>query len=91
MYTRHGLGPRGEMWEDEFGELSLAPAPAQPLLLAHEDVRRNTAHLCKEREGSSLTLEPNPILMMQLGLSRQGSDWDGLDMQGLLQRAIRSC
>lgn len=26
------------MEEDEFGELSLAPAPAQPLLLAHEDV-----------------------------------------------------
>lgn len=78
------------MQENEFGELSLAPAPAQPMLLAHEDIRRNTSHLCKEREGSSLALEPSPISMMKLGLSRQGSDWDSLDMQGLLHRAIRS-
>lgn len=62
------------MQEDKDGELFLAPAPAQPLVLAHEDGRRNTACLCKEREGSSLTLQPSPLSMMQLGLSRQRSD-----------------
>lgn len=62
------------MQEDKDGEKSLAPAPAQPLELTHEDVRRNMARLCKKREGFSLTLQPNPISVMRLGLSRQGSD-----------------
>lgn len=62
------------MQEDKDGELSLAPAPAQPPVLAHEDSRRNTARLSKKREGFSLTLQPSPVSMMQLGLSRQGSD-----------------
>lgn len=55
------------------------------------DSRRNTARVCKEREGFSLTLQPSPVSMMQPGLSRQGSDSVGLDTQGLLWSAIRSC
>lgn len=39
------------MWEDEFGEPSLAPAPAQPLLLAHEEKH----NLSLQREGRLLS------------------------------------